>query len=57
MQLQSGDEKLRSKDLKGLEGFLNKELQTEKVNRKDYEIKIIKNTDDRVYSLRLDLAR
>lgn len=55
--LQSGDEKLRTKDLKGLEGFLGKELQTEKINRKDFEVKIIKNTDDKVYSLRLDLAR
>ncbi|CAK56334.1 unnamed protein product (macronuclear) [Paramecium tetraurelia] len=54
---ESGDEKLRTKDLKGLEAYLGKELQGEKVNRKDHEQKIIKNTDDRVYSLRLDLAR
>ncbi|CAD8180437.1 unnamed protein product [Paramecium octaurelia] len=54
---EAGDEKLRSKDLKGLEGFLNKELQSEKINRKDFEGKIIKNTDDKVYSLKLDLAR
>ncbi|CAD8131973.1 unnamed protein product [Paramecium octaurelia] len=54
---ESGDEKLRTKDLKGLEAYLGKELQGEKVNRKDYEQKIVKNTDDRVYSLRLDLAR
>jgi hypothetical protein len=48
---------LRSKDIKGLEGFLNRELQQEKINRKDFEGKIVKNTDDKVYSLRLDLAR
>ncbi|CAD8067546.1 unnamed protein product [Paramecium primaurelia] len=54
---ETGDEKLRSKDLKLLEGFLGKELQNEKINRKDYEVKIIKNTDEKVYSLKLDLAR
>ncbi|CAD8141149.1 unnamed protein product [Paramecium octaurelia] len=51
------DQKLRNKDLKLLETNQGKELQSEKVNRKDYQQKITKTTDDRVYSLRVDIAR
>jgi hypothetical protein len=37
--------------------LLLKELGTDRQNRKDYEGRIIKQTDEMVYQFRLDLAR
>lgn len=51
------DEKARTKDLKALDLCLQKELTIDRQNRKDYETRIVKQTDERAYQFRLDLAR
>lgn len=54
---ENSDERTRTKDLKAIDQELGRQLAFEKQARKDYELKVLKGTDDRVYQFRLELAR
>lgn len=47
----------KSKEMKLSENNINIELNVEKQNRRESEAKITKMVDERLYSLKLDLAK
>lgn len=55
--VQASDDTFRQRDLKGLEQVIVKELQKDKVLRRDSELKLARLIDEKSYQFRLELAR